>query len=113
VAGLPFVVLGSRLREVAASSGIGWWAYDRMMLTVAEASQRLGRSTSTIRRRIRSGLLPAGMTGGRWRIDRDALDEIRDGIYPMLELPSDWRKLAEGTPAPECVTGVALSRIGR
>jgi hypothetical protein len=35
-AGLPFVVLRSR-PEVETSSGIGWWAYDRAMLTVVEA----------------------------------------------------------------------------
>lgn len=83
------------------------------MLTVVEAAQRVGRSTSTVRRWIRSGLLPAAMAGGRWRIDPDALDELRDGIYPMLELPSEWRRLEDGTPVPNWVAGIALSRIGR
>jgi|GEM_PF-2149913 len=83
------------------------------MLTVVEAAQRVGRSMSTIRRWIRSGLLPATMAGGRWLIEPDALDELRDGIYPMLELPTEWRKLADGTPAPNWVAAVALSRIGR
>jgi excisionase family DNA binding protein len=83
------------------------------MLTVVETAQRVGRSTSTIRRWIRSGLLPAVMASGRWWIEPDALDELRDGIYPMLELPAEWRKLADGTPAPNWVAAVALSRIGR
>jgi excisionase family DNA binding protein len=83
------------------------------MLTVAEASQRVGRSTSTIRRSIRSGLLPAAIAGGHWRIDPDALDEIGDGIYPMLELPLEWWELADGTLAPNWVAAVAPSRIGR
>jgi excisionase family DNA binding protein len=83
------------------------------MLTVAEAAQRVGRSTSTIRRWIRCGLLPAAMAAGRWRIEPDALDELRDGIYPMLELPAEWLKLADGTPAPNWVAAIALSRIGR
>jgi excisionase family DNA binding protein len=83
------------------------------MLTVVEAARRVGRSTSTVRRWIRRGLLPAAMAGGRWRIDPDALDELRDGIYPMLELPAEWRRLADGTPAPNWVAAVSLSRIGR
>jgi excisionase family DNA binding protein len=88
------------------------------MLTVVEAAQRVGRSTSTIRGWIRSGLLPAAMAAGRWRIEPDALDELRDGIYPMLEPPAEWRKPADGTPAPNWVAAVGpaavgLSRIGR
>jgi excisionase family DNA binding protein len=82
------------------------------MLTVVEAAQRMGRSTSTVRRWIRSGLLPAEMAGGRWRIDPDRLNELGDGTYPMLELPAEWRKLADGTPAPNWVAAVALSRMG-
>jgi len=54
-----------------------------------------------------------GQTAGRWRIEPDALDELRDGIYPMLELPAEWRKLADGTPAPNWVAAVALSRTVR
>jgi excisionase family DNA binding protein len=83
------------------------------MLTVVEAAQRVGRSMSTIRRWVGSGLLLATMAGGRWRIDADALDEPRDGIYPVLELPAEWRRLADGTPVPNWVAAVALSRIGR
>jgi excisionase family DNA binding protein len=83
------------------------------MLTVVEAARRVGRSMSIIRRWIQSGLLPATMSGGRWRIDPDALDELRDGIYPMLELPAEWRRLEDGTPAPNWVAGIALSRVGR
>jgi excisionase family DNA binding protein len=83
------------------------------MLTVAEESQSVGRSTSALRPWIRAGLLPAAMVGDRRRIDPDALDELRDGIYPMLEVPAEWRKLTDGTPAPNWVAGVALSRIGR
>jgi hypothetical protein len=48
------------------------------------------------------------MAGGRWRIDPDALDELGDGIYPMLELPAEWRKLADGTTAPSWVVAVAV-----
>lgn len=62
---------------------------------------------------IRSGLLPGTMIGGRWRIDPDALDELCAGVYPMLKLPAKWRELTDGTPAPNWVAGIALSRIGR
>jgi excisionase family DNA binding protein len=84
------------------------------MLAVGESSQCVGRSTSTTRRWIRFGLLPAAKSGGRWRIDPDALDELREEIYhPMFELPAEWRKPADGTSAPNWVATVALSRIGR
>jgi excisionase family DNA binding protein len=96
--------------EDEGPGGIGWWPYDRTMLTVVEPTQRAGRSTSTVRRWIRSRPLSAAMAGGRWLIDPDALEELRGRVSPMLELPSDWRRLADGTPSPKWV---ALSRIGR
>ena len=82
------------------------------MLTVAEAAQGIGRSMSTIRRRIRSRLPPATMADGCWRVDPDALDALRGGIYPMLELPAEWRRLVDGTPVLNWVAGIELSRIG-
>jgi excisionase family DNA binding protein len=78
------------------------------MLTVVEAAEKVGRSMSTVRRWIRSALLPAAMPGGRWLIDPDALDELRDGNYPMLETSAEWRRLADDTPAPNWVAGVAI-----
>jgi hypothetical protein len=39
-----------------------------------------------------------------------AVDEVRDEMYPMLPLPPEWQKLEDGTPAPNWVAAVALSR---
>jgi hypothetical protein len=38
---------------------------------------------------------------------------VRDSIYPMLPLPLEWQRLEDGTPAPNWIAGVALSRLGR
>ncbi|HTZ87924.1 MAG TPA: helix-turn-helix domain-containing protein [Solirubrobacteraceae bacterium] len=80
------------------------------MLTVAQAAQRVGRSPGTVRRWIREGRLRAETTHGRRLIDPGALDEVRNEMYP---LPPEWRKLEDGTPAPNWVAAVALSRLGR
>jgi len=45
--------------------------------------------------------------------DPDALDEVRDEMYPMLPLPPEWQEFEDGTPAPNWVAAVALSRLGR
>jgi hypothetical protein len=66
-----------------------------------------------VRRWIREGRLRAEMTHGRRLIDPGALDGVRDAMYPMLPLPPEWRKLEDGTPAPNWVAAVALSRLGR
>jgi excisionase family DNA binding protein len=83
------------------------------MLTVVEAAQRVGRSPGTVRRWIRDGRLPAETTCGQCLIDPRALDEVRDEMYAMLPLPREWRKLEDGTPAPNWAAAVALSRLGR
>ncbi len=83
------------------------------MITVVEAAQRVGRSPGTVRRWIREGRLRADTVHGQRLIDPGALDEVRDEMYPMLPLPSEWQKLEDGTPAPNWVAGVALSRLGR
>jgi hypothetical protein len=46
-------------------------------------------------------------------VDPVALDEVRDEMYPMLPLPPEWRTLEDGSPAPNWVAAVALSRLGR
>jgi hypothetical protein len=46
-------------------------------------------------------------------VDPGALDEVRDEMYPMLPLPPEWQQLEDGTPAPNWVAAVALSRLGR
>jgi excisionase family DNA binding protein len=83
------------------------------MLTVVQAAQRVGRSPGTVRRWIREGRLQASTARGGRLIDAKALDEVRDGMYPMLPLPPEWQQLEDGTPAPNWVAAVALSRLGR
>ncbi|HEX3391366.1 MAG TPA: helix-turn-helix domain-containing protein [Solirubrobacteraceae bacterium] len=83
------------------------------MLTVTEAAQRVGKSPGTVRRWVREGRLPATTSRGKHLIDPRALDEVRDEMYPMLPLPPEWQKLEDGTPAPNWVAAVSLSRIGR
>jgi excisionase family DNA binding protein len=83
------------------------------MLTVEQAANRAGRSPQTVRRWIRDGRLPARTEGGRQVIDPADLDGVRDDLYPMLPLPEEWQHLEDGTPAPNWVAVVALSRNGR
>jgi excisionase family DNA binding protein len=83
------------------------------MLTVAEAAARVGRSPETVRRWIRSGRLPAVSEQGRLVIEPADLDGVRDELYPMLELPEEWKRFEDGTPVPNWVSAVALSRQGR
>jgi excisionase family DNA binding protein len=83
------------------------------MLTVNEAANLVGRSRETVRRWIRDGRLPAHVEGRRRLIDPADLDSIRDELYPMLPMPAEWEHLQDGTPAPNWVAAVALSRSGR
>lgn len=83
------------------------------MITVVEAAQRVGRSPGTVRRWIREGRLRADTVHGQRLIDPGALNEVRDEMYPMLPLPPEWRTLEDGSPAPNWVAAVALSRLGR
>lgn len=83
------------------------------MLTVDEAAQRVGKSPGTVRRWIREGRLRVDSVQGKSLIDPGVLDEVRDEMYPMLPLPPEWQQLEDGTPAPNWVAAVALSRLGR
>ena len=83
------------------------------MLSVDEVARRVGRSPETVRRWIRDGRLPATTQGRRRLVNPADLDSVRDELYPMLPLPPEWERLEDGTPAPNWVAAVALSRIGR
>jgi len=83
------------------------------MLTIEEAASRVGRSPETVRRWIRNGRLSTTTEGRRRVIDPADLDSVRDELYPMLPLPPEWQRLEDGTPAPNWVAAVALSRSGR
>jgi hypothetical protein len=60
----------------------------------------------------------AETANGHRVIDPGALDEVRDGMYPMLPMPAEWRTLEDGAPAPNwsrqwLSRGRALNRLQR
>ena len=101
---------------------MGLWRFSRVsacgrslvvVITVGEAANRVGRTPETVRRWIRNGRLPASRDRGRLLLEVSDLDTVRDELYPMLPLPEEWQRLEDGTPAPNWVAAVALSRSGR
>lgn len=83
------------------------------MLTVADAAIRLGRSPETVRRWIVTGRLPATTDAdGRLAVTASDVDALRDTLYPTLELPKEWQRFEDGTPVPNWVAAVALTRRG-
>ena len=67
------------------------------MLTVAETASRVGCIPDSVRRWIREGLLRA----------------IEDELYPMAEMPDEWKTGDDGSPAPNWVAALHRSRTGR
>jgi len=41
------------------------------------------------------------------------LENVREELYPMLDLPEEWKRFEDGTPVPNWVAAVALGRPGR
>jgi excisionase family DNA binding protein len=82
------------------------------MLTVTEAADRLGRNPETVRRWIRSGRLAAQRIGRQQMIEDEDLRPILDELYPMSPLPEEWRIGDDGSPAPNWVAALHLSRSG-
>ncbi len=82
------------------------------MLSVAQAADRLGRTPETVRRWIRSGRLPARRVGARHVIDDRDIRVIEDELYPMSELPEEWRVGDDGKQAPNWVAALHRSRTG-
>lgn len=80
------------------------------MLTVAEAAARVGRTPETVRRWVRTGRLPAVTEHGRIAIEPADLEGVRDELYPVLDMPEEWKHFDDGTPVPNWVAAVALSR---
>jgi excisionase family DNA binding protein len=81
-----------------------------LMLTVAQAADRIGRSPETVRRWIRSGKLPAKRVGTRHAIEPRELDQIASEIYPMADLPDEWKTGDNGEPALNWVAAIHRSR---
>jgi excisionase family DNA binding protein len=80
------------------------------MLTVPEAARRLGRNPETVRRWIREGRLTARKVGTQHVIEETDLDAVLDD--EQLPLPPEWQTLPDGSPMPNIVRAVRLSRAG-
>ena len=80
------------------------------MLTVAQAADRVGRSPETVRRWIRSGRLAARRVGARHAIEVDDLQKVENEIYPMADLPDEWKVGDDGRPAQNWVAAIHRSR---
>lgn len=80
------------------------------MLTVAQAADRIGRSPETVRRWIRSGRLAARRIGTRHVIEPNDLQKVENEIYPMADLPDEWKVGDDGQPALNWVAAVHRSR---
>jgi excisionase family DNA binding protein len=82
------------------------------MLSVAEAAEKIGRNPETVRRWIRSGRLPARRVGRYHEIEAHDLRRIEDELFPMAELPDEWKVGDDGSPAPNWVAALHRSRTG-
>lgn len=80
------------------------------MLTVAQAADRIGRSPETVRRWVRSGRLTASRVGQRHIIEPRELQKVENEIYPMADLPDEWKVGDDGKPALNWVAAVHRSR---
>jgi excisionase family DNA binding protein len=82
------------------------------MLSVAEAAEKIGRNPETVRRWIRSGRLAARRVGRYHKIEAGDLRQIEDELFPMAELPAEWKMGDDGPPAPNWVAALHRSRSG-
>jgi excisionase family DNA binding protein len=82
------------------------------MLSVAEAAEKIGRNPDTVRRWIRSGRLPARRVGRHHKIEAKDLRHLEDELFPMAELPDEWKTGDDGSAAPNWVAALHRSRSG-
>ena len=83
------------------------------MLTVAETASRVSRSPATVRRWIREGRVRAQRKGAKQLIEDADVRAIEDELYPMAELPDEWKTGDDGSPAPNWIAALHRVRVGR
>jgi excisionase family DNA binding protein len=79
-------------------------------MTVAEAATHLGQDRETVRNWIRSGRLRAQRIAGRYAIDLSALRAVEDELFPMAQVPDEWKLGDDGSPALNWVAALHRSR---
>jgi excisionase family DNA binding protein len=81
------------------------------VLTVPEAARRVGRNPETVRRWIREGKLPASKVGTQHVIDEEDL-VVFDEDAEWEAMPDAWKRLPDGSRAPNWAALVRESRRG-
>jgi excisionase family DNA binding protein len=79
---------------------------DQTLLTVAEAAQRLERSTEQVRRYLREGRLHGRRLGNQWFIERKVLEDF------FQELREERNFLDKVRPATETDPLISVIGIG-
>lgn len=82
------------------------------MLTVPEVARRLGRNPETIRRWIRGARLRSTKVGTQHLIDEADLDALVADEHEELSSPAYLERAPDGSPIPNVVRWVHLSREG-
>jgi excisionase family DNA binding protein len=78
------------------------------MISVAEASRRVGSTPHTIRRWMREGKLRSYRFGMHAMVDETDLARLLD--RPTLSGPTEWRRTATGEPMPDVLLALHRSR---
>lgn len=102
--------MGGAAPELACDGSEEMRTIRYMMLTVADAADRLGEDRETVRHWIRSGRLSAQRVGKRLAIEDRDLRAIEDELFPMAKLPDEWKLGDDGSPAPNWVAALRRSR---
>jgi excisionase family DNA binding protein len=82
------------------------------MLTVPEAAKKVGRNPETVRRWIREGRLPATKFGTQHLIDENDLEMFLGDQHEETPMPAAWSRTQTGSPVPNVVRWLHLSRQG-
>ena len=82
------------------------------MLTVPEVARKIGRDPETVRRWIRTGRLRSTKVGTQHLVDPADLEAMTGDVHEELPFPDVLARSADGTPIPNVVRWIHLSREG-